>query len=436
MCVGVYYYFDNAKLLRIKADVLLKNELKKIGRNMLWNSIGSLFYLGCQWFLTVLIVRFGNNYKEAGILALSMSISTVLWGIATLNLRTFQISELDCEFSDGDFLLNRIVASSVSLLICMVFVMINGYELEIALCVVSFMIFKISEGFADTLHGIDQKAWRLDIAGKSFLLRGIVTLICFILGELIFHSLLVSIVLMNIGVYAIIICFDFRLCKKYTSIGLKADRTKFPALMKVGVLLGGYAVLLNLIPVIPRFWIERVYGETTLGIFSSVSAPTVLIPQLTSFVFNPLVAIFAGYRKEGNKSGVKKLFLACFLVIGVIGLAAIITGFLLGELALVFLFGESIREYSYLLFPIILTAILTAIIWLLCGLLTVYKDFIWIAKVTFISVCFSALTSRTLVSQNCFMGAILSTAFGLLLECVFLWMRLHHLLKYTNDLTE
>lgn len=180
---------------------------------------------------------FGNNYKDAGILALSMPISTVLWGIATLNLRTYQVSELDYEFSAGDFLLNRIVTSSVSLLISIIFVMISGYELEVVLCVVSFMIFKISERFADTLHGIDQKAWRLDIAGRSFLLRGIVTLICFILGVLIFHSLLISIVLMNIGVYAIIICFDFRSCKKYTSMSLKVDRTKFPALMKVGVLL-------------------------------------------------------------------------------------------------------------------------------------------------------------------------------------------------------
>ena len=31
-----------------------------VGQNALLNSIGSLFYLGCQWLITVLVIRIGS----------------------------------------------------------------------------------------------------------------------------------------------------------------------------------------------------------------------------------------------------------------------------------------------------------------------------------------------------------------------------------------
>lgn len=40
--------------------------------NMLWNSFGSLFYSGCQWLVTVMVVRLSTSYEAAGILAVAM----------------------------------------------------------------------------------------------------------------------------------------------------------------------------------------------------------------------------------------------------------------------------------------------------------------------------------------------------------------------------
>ena len=40
--------------------------------NVLWNSIGSMFYLGCQWLITVLVVRLSSGFDAAGLLSLAM----------------------------------------------------------------------------------------------------------------------------------------------------------------------------------------------------------------------------------------------------------------------------------------------------------------------------------------------------------------------------
>ena len=38
--------------------------------NMLWNSIGSMTYLACQWLITIVVVRLSSGYEDAGLLSL------------------------------------------------------------------------------------------------------------------------------------------------------------------------------------------------------------------------------------------------------------------------------------------------------------------------------------------------------------------------------
>lgn len=111
-----------------------------------------------------------------------------------------------------------------------------------------------------------------------------------------------------------------------------------------------------------------------LGIFASISTPTVLITQLSSFIFSPLMGAFAECRKNHDKTRLYKLLLICIVGIFGIGIVSLVAGLILGEWALVLLLGESIKEYASLLTPIIGTPVLMAAIWLLCGLLTVFKD--------------------------------------------------------------
>ena len=108
---------------------------QSLGSNMAWNSIGLLFYFGCQWLLTVFVVYFKGGYTDAGILSLAMSLANVLTMVASLNLRTFQVSELEGRFSDGDFLCNRALASGAALILCIFVVIYKGYSRYEGLCI-------------------------------------------------------------------------------------------------------------------------------------------------------------------------------------------------------------------------------------------------------------------------------------------------------------
>ena len=44
-----------------------------VKHNLLWNTIGCLFYLGCQWLTTILVVTLTGDYANSGLLAYAMA---------------------------------------------------------------------------------------------------------------------------------------------------------------------------------------------------------------------------------------------------------------------------------------------------------------------------------------------------------------------------
>ncbi len=402
---------------------------KQIRKSVIWNSAGTLFYMGSQWLLTVLVVRLSGHYSEAGILTLAMSIATPLTVLATLNLRTFQVANMDERFSDGDFIFARIITSLASLAICAVAAAGSGYSPYVWICVVLFMIFRLSEALVDVPHGIEQRAWRLDLVGKSFLMRGILMLALFTAGELLFQSLPISILLMCLGVYGVIFCYDIPSCKSCTRLNLVRNKGSFVSLVKIGIPLGAFSFLLTLLSSIPRLFLERWHGEDILGIFGSVTTVTLLITQLASFIFNPLIPVFAERWKCNDKKGFRKLLSLSAAAIAVIGAVTLLGAFFLGEWGLSLIFGDSIRPYSYLLCPVFGTAILTAYIWLLGTILTVLSDYGALAWLSLISAAGCLIASLLLIRESALAGTILATAVGLGMECILLGARTAVLLK-------
>ena len=59
-------------------------------------------------------------------------------------------------------------------------------------------------------------------------------------------------------------------------------------------------------------------------------------------------------------------------------LAVILLASLLGEFALVLIFGEKIRAYSYLLIPILISVFTSAFFTFMCMIEVVLRDFLWL----------------------------------------------------------
>ena len=72
--------------------------------NMLWNSAGSIIYLACQWFVTVLVVRLSSGYGAAGLLSLAMSVVGTFGTFANYKMGTYQVSDIKRENGTEEYL--------------------------------------------------------------------------------------------------------------------------------------------------------------------------------------------------------------------------------------------------------------------------------------------------------------------------------------------
>ena len=86
-----------------------------LGKNALWNSVGSLMYQGCLWLTTVLVVLLSNGYTDSGVLALAMTIGNIYDPIATYSMRVYQASDAEGAHPQAHYLGFRIITMAIGL---------------------------------------------------------------------------------------------------------------------------------------------------------------------------------------------------------------------------------------------------------------------------------------------------------------------------------
>lgn len=364
------------------------NTGQSVKKNFIYNTIGTGFYMICQWLTTILVVRL-SGYADSGILSLAMSITSSFVCIALYGIRSYQVSDLTSKYKDGTYISSRIITSIASIAFCAIFVVANPYSQDEILCILFYMILKVSEALVDVLHGIDQKAWRLDIAGKSYIIRGILTLAAFSLILGFTSNLLLSIAGMAVCSFLVILLYDIPKTRKITSIKPNFSFHSMRKLLMECFPLLIFFFIAALLPMIPRYFLESYHGNVILGIYAAVATPTLIVQVAATFIFNPLITLFAEYHHSRNHRVFKRTFIKCILAIGTIAVAAFVVGAIWGDWGLNLLFGKDILPYTYLLLPIILCTVLTAFNWFLSTILTIVRDFkrLIIGNTTGLAIC-------------------------------------------------
>ena len=196
---------------------------KSLKSNIIWNSIGSFVYLFCQWLLTFLIVRLSDNLVDAGNLSLAISITNIFFNIACFNLRPYLVSDNTNEYSVEDYSSFRVYTILISLLSCFIYILFFNYNFNQIMCIMLYMIFKIGEAIVDLYHGFEQRKNRMDIGGISLLIRGVLSVLLFVLGMKLFNNMNIAILLMIIVTYAFIFTYDKLNVNKFVKIDPKIE---------------------------------------------------------------------------------------------------------------------------------------------------------------------------------------------------------------------
>lgn len=344
-----------------------------IKSNMLWNSAGNVVYLFSQWLLTYLVVRI-LGYEEAGIFSLAITIGGSLVSIALYSIRNYQVSDIEERFSDRTYLVSRVLTSALSLMVCVVFVLANNYEIMTALCVIVYMMFKISEALSDVYQGMLQKRMRLDYVGRSFILKGISEAIVFFVLLTLSHNLLLAVTGLCVISFIVVGLYDRRRATSLTpSVSSRPSSLQVKTLLGTCLPLALFGLLFNTMGQAPRYFLEAQLGTAALGVYASVAMPVVIVQVSASFIFAPLTTPLASYLQAGDIEKFRGLIKKVLLVLAVLSVVSVAVFLLLGNWLLVLLFGPSIDGYQFLLMPLVTCSILVSLSWFLSTILVVIR---------------------------------------------------------------
>jgi len=190
-----------------------------------------------------------------------------------------------------------------------------------------------------------------------------------------------------------------------------------------------YTILSTTIPTIPRLFLEREMGSYALGIYGSVSTPTIIVQMGASYIFSPFMTLFAEHYNDKKEAEFKANLKKCFAAIAILGTVSLIGGKLLGKWGLTLLYGEKVAAYDSLLLPLIVCTILTALVWMLCGLLTVMRDFKGLLICNVYTLFISLFISRILIQAFEIQGASIALGISLAVEIVGLYIYLQKRLR-------
>ena len=317
-------------------------------KNQLYITIGNFVYLVSQWAFTVVVVRFSSDFYMAGLLGLAITVSNIFFIIASYGLRSYQVSDIKKEFSDQCYVLTRLITVPVACVACIVYSVIKGYNAETIMVIGLYMVYKALEALSDVFHGILQIYNKYLKICISMSIKGILALIVFTVALLLKYTLIQALLCMNIVVLITLITMEYRWSLQCSSPLVLINRTNIQAsirLLRVSILMVVLSIAQPLLMSIPRLYFEQHYSTELLGIYSSLSSPTVAITTLVSCALMPYIPVFAEYYKNGNVNGLSKLMFLSLGLTAAFGVIAFFAGGIAGDWILSVLYGSTLRDY-------------------------------------------------------------------------------------------
>lgn len=339
--------------------------------NIIWNTFGSVFYSICQWIITILVVHIAD-FEVAGYLSLAMTMSSSFSAISLFSMRNYQVSDVKGEFATRQYVNSRIWTCVLAFVACALFAF-WGNSLYQVLCIDAFMLIRVAEALVDVLHGVNQKYDRYDYIGISFTIRGIITVVGFVVGLIVTNDLLITLIVIAVLNLFAAIVYDVRKTNQLEHLEMALWDKRIPVLLKNCLPLVLIMFCLSLQNLIPKKILEFYYGAEQLGIYSSIASPTLIIQVFSSVVFSPFLPMFSRIYYNGEIKIFRKLLHKTYLMLVVLTAVVTAGAMLLGRIGLTILFGKEILEYYHLFMPIVYCTLLTGMCWIISAIVILLR---------------------------------------------------------------
>jgi O-antigen/teichoic acid export membrane protein len=421
--------------------------------NFSWTFVGNVIYSACQWGMLVVLAKLGNP-EMVGQYGLALAVATPILALSSLQLRAVLTTDVTERIPFGEYLGFRLTTTLLSLLVIAGAPFVMHYRSESVVVIWIIGVAQAIEMLSDLYWARMQFNDHMDRIATSMIARGVLGLAALSAGVYLTRSVVWGAVGLLVARGLVLVGYDIRKRTQLApshrapshSTGTSEDRAAHEAsdallprwsrsaqleLLHTGITLGVIAMLVSLLPNLPRYFIAGSLGERALGIFTAtaflVSTGNLIILAMGQAAFVRL----AKHYGAGEMARFNSLLLKLLAIGAVLGLAGIGVSALFGRLLLTLLYRPEYAEHADILVAMMVSGALGYIAALLGSAVTAARFFKAQIPVLAIAVGAAALSSWMLVHSRGLMGAafaaIITSAVLCLGQAVVLFFALKHM---------
>jgi len=421
--------------------------------NFSWTFVGNIVYSGCQWGMLVVLAKVGNP-EMVGQYGLAMAVATPVLALSSLQLRAVLTTDVREKVPFGEYLGFRLVTTVLSLLIIGAVPFVMHYRRDSAIVVLIIGVGQALETLSDLYYGRMQFYDHMDRIAKSMIARAVLGLGA--LGATVYltKSVIWGAVALVLARSVVLIGYDINkrtqlaprnvdqeqaqqvIAAKKDALWPRWNWGTQSELFRTSITLGVIAMLVSLLPNIPRYFIQGSLGERALGIFTAtaflVSSGSLIVNALGQSAFVRL----AKHYGAADVAGFNSLLLKLLGIAAVLGLGGIGVAVFFGHMLLTLLYRPEYAEHTDVLIAMMVGGAMTYVSGLMASAVTSARCFARQIPVLATAVGAAALASMILVPKYGLLGA----AFAVIItstvlsagEVVLLW----YVLSNVNRLAE
>jgi O-antigen/teichoic acid export membrane protein len=231
------------------------------------------------------------------------------------------------------------------IVLSIIFCIIKGYNFDKSILIIVLSLYKLLEAFSEGLYAVIQKNEELYKVGISLFVKTLLSIILFVIVDLITNNLLLSSITIIISNLIIIVLYDFNNVKNCKIKITKINYNNVFTILKIGFFTFVFSILTQYVINSTRYAIDNHLEDKFQTIYGIIIMPSTFIALLAQLYIHPFLnkmkKALTVSKKEFNII-VIKLCLALFAS----GLLCIVVAYSLGIPVLEFLYNVDLKDYK------------------------------------------------------------------------------------------
>ena len=337
-------------------NLLKKSSIKGLhmNANIAWGLIGKLIYAASRGGLLIMLAKLGNA-EMVGQFALAFAITTPVFMLADLNLRTVYATDVMDAFDYKDYKGLRAATTAIALLVITVIALLQS-DMRLSLIIMLVALARGFESMSDIAFGLYQRQQRMDRLGRSMILKGVLSVV--LMGSLLWLSrnLLLAVAGLAAAWIMVYWIYDYQNLRHENKHRMRFKLLHLWKLTKKSLPLGVVLLIISLNTNVINYMIKGMIGVEALGYYASIIYLMIVGSTFVSTLGQATTTKLAQLYKQDNIRGFVKLMMKLLSMVLCIGLMAVGLSAVAGKPILTLLYDASYGAYKDIMILVMIGA--------------------------------------------------------------------------------